>query len=200
MYPRAHEHALPPAREGHFWKVPFSWEPGLPVPPGAGRLRYRPADPEWLREALSIVMASSLDESDAAEVASSSPLAAADALLALAGTDFRYEPGWWIAAERDAEPVGLVLPVAFPDSDRDGRPEATILHLGVLPAHRGNGYVDDLLAAATRVLADIGAWRVFCDTSARNHPMLAAFRRAGFQEHPPWERPIVWPDGPGGAA
>ncbi len=52
--------------------------------------------------------------------------------------------------------------------------------LGVLPSHRGHGYVDDLLAEITADLADMDAQRITADTDATNTPMAAAFDRAGY--------------------
>jgi hypothetical protein len=49
---------------GHFWKTPFIWEPGCPEPSASAGLRFVEADPLWLAQAVSAVMANSLDESD----------------------------------------------------------------------------------------------------------------------------------------
>ena len=57
---------------------------------------------------------------------------------------------WWrIATLSGGEPVGFVLPAR-----NDYGP--IIAYLGVLPAHRGNGYVDEILGEGTRVLARAG--------------------------------------------
>jgi len=62
--------------------------------------------------------------------------------------------------------------------------------MGVLPASRGKGYAAELLAQATRLLIAADCWRIFCDTSSHNEPMLKAFRRAGYEERTPWQRPL----------
>ena len=54
--------------------------------------------------------------------------------------------------------------------------------IGVVPEHRGRGYVDDLLAEGTAALHAAGAERVRADTDTRNLPMALAFRRAGYVE------------------
>ncbi len=55
-------------------------------------------------------------------------------------------------------------------------------YIGVVPEHRGQGYVDDLLAAGTDTLRRAGAEQVRADTDIHNVPMAAAFRRAGYAE------------------
>jgi ribosomal protein S18 acetylase RimI-like enzyme len=45
---------------------------------------------------------------------------------------------------------------------------AVINFIGVVPEHRGKGYVDDLLAEGTATLHAAGAERVRADTDTRN--------------------------------
>lgn len=85
-----------------------------------------------------------------------------------------------------------MLPVVIAGKQREGLQEGTIFHVGVLPEQRGRGHGHELLAQATRTLLAVGVWRIFCDTAANNAPMIAAFRRAGYVEREPWERPICW--------
>jgi ribosomal protein S18 acetylase RimI-like enzyme len=65
--------------------------------------------------------------------------------------DMRIDAGWWrIAHERKADgtcgaAIGFILPAASADM-------GTIGYVGVLPEHRGKGYVDALIAHATQVL------------------------------------------------
>ena len=55
-------------------------------------------------------------------------------------------------------------------------------YLGVLPEHRGRGYVDEILAEITRILvADAGATTIHADTDLENRPMAAAFERCGYR-------------------
>lgn len=51
----------------------------------------------------------------------------------------------------------------------------------MLPGHRGRGLVDDLLAEVTRFHADAGVPRITATTDRVNHPMAAAFDRAGYR-------------------
>lgn len=90
----------------------------------------------------------------------------------------------WLAAYSGPEPVGYVTVVTVDDWG------STIGHVGVLPKHRGNGYIDDLLAAATAVVRRRGITTMLSDVDVENAPMRAAFRKAGHRESArPWH---VW--------
>lgn len=81
---------------------------------------------------------------------------------------------WWrIATLPGGEPVGFVIPAL-----NDYNP--IIAYLAVLPAHRGNGYIDDILAEGTRILAEQNVPRIRASTDLGNTPMANAFRRAGY--------------------
>jgi GNAT superfamily N-acetyltransferase len=184
------------ARPGHHWKTPFVWEAGCPEPAPSGRLRFRAVDESWLREALVAILSSSLSEADQHLVGTSGPEAAVGTLMSLAAEHFIRPPaGWREAWTLEGERIGFVLPVLFrePEADPQGRhrPEGTIFHMGVLPGHRGRGHALDLVHEATRVCREANCWRIFCDTSSRNAPMLQAFRQAGYRELEPWQRPIA---------
>jgi RimJ/RimL family protein N-acetyltransferase len=52
----------------------------------------------------------------------------------------------------------------------------------VLPEYRGRGYVDEILAEVTRILAiEAGATAIHADTDLGNQPMAAAFERLGYR-------------------
>jgi RimJ/RimL family protein N-acetyltransferase len=90
----------------------------------------------------------------------------------------------WLIGYSDDEPVGYVA-VA---SDEDWG--STIIHIGVVPDHRGNGYIDDLIAAGTAAAQDTGITSMLSDVDVVNLPMMAAMRRAGHSENArPWH---VW--------
>ena len=55
-----------------------------------------------------------------------------------------------------------------------------IAYLGVVPAHRGHGYIHDVLAAGTSLLAAQHVPRIRAATDVGNAPMSAAFARAGY--------------------
>jgi ribosomal protein S18 acetylase RimI-like enzyme len=177
-------------RAGHYWKTPFVWEPGCPVPLQGSHLRFRPTTNDWLAKAVGEVLATSLDPADQLAVAENGAHRAAAILLALSNVGFEQEPDWWQLAETQAgEPVGFVLCSIFA-RNKDRPAEGTIFYLGVLPMHRGRGYGRQLLDQATRTLGRIGACRILCDTAACNAPMIAAFRNAGYIEKERWERPL----------
>jgi RimJ/RimL family protein N-acetyltransferase len=52
-------------------------------------------------------------------------------------------------------------------------------YLAVLPEHRGNGYIDEILAERTRILAAQDVPRIRAATDLGNTPMANAFRRIG---------------------
>jgi len=85
------------------------------------------------------------------------------------------EREWWrIAATPDGAPIGFAIPSATPYARNVG-------YLGVLPAHRGRGFVDDLLAEITRFHASDGTEWITATTDTTNTSMAAAFDRAGYQ-------------------
>jgi ribosomal protein S18 acetylase RimI-like enzyme len=179
---------------GHFWKTPFIWEPGCPEPAAASSLGFVDADDAWLGDALAEVMSHSLDESDQYAVAHGGAAQAVEEFLAVAPQYFERPVNWWRAAtDESGRKVGFVLPVLFQDKARwkDGCPQGTIFHMGVLPEFRGRGYAGALLDEATRVFIQARCWRIFCDASTANAPMVNAFRQAGYKERTPWQRPLA---------
>jgi hypothetical protein len=53
-------------------------------------------------------------------------------------------------------------------------------YLAVLPRHRCNGYVNEILAEGTNVLARQDVPRIRASTDLANVPMALAFERAGW--------------------
>lgn len=51
---------------------------------------------------------------------------------------------------------------------------------GASPEHRGNGYIDEILAEGTRILVAQDVPRIRAATDLGNTPMADAFRRAGY--------------------
>ncbi len=99
---------------------------------------------------------------------------------------------WWrIADLPGGEPVGFVI------SAHNGY-SPIIAYLGVLPAHRGHGYIADILAEGTRVLAAQDVPFIKASTDLGNVPMAAAFHRAGWvttghQIDMTWDAPAAPP-------
>ena len=82
-----------------------------------------------------------------------------------------------------------MLPATFEGCERDGLDEATLIHVGVRPALRGQGLGRLLLRRATATLVEHGVWRIYCDTAAENEPMLRLFETEGWTRFPPHQRP-----------
>ncbi|WP_144766140.1 N-acetyltransferase [Curtobacterium sp. 9128] len=141
--------------------------------PRSSRLHFAPADDPTFRALFAAVAPGSLD-------AHTVDMVAREGIDALADDDlefYRSLPGeraaWRTAHLPDGTTVGFVIPTRTAY-------DASISYLGVLPEHRGHGYVDDLLAEMVRVHQDDGADRIVGTTDAANTPMRAAFARAGF--------------------
>jgi RimJ/RimL family protein N-acetyltransferase len=145
------------------------------VPEPSGRLVFRPVgDPAELIGLMTEVLDGTLDAHGRADLARMSPAEVAAAQYD--GELVRYPSprGWWrIAALPDGEPVGFVIPAR-------NAYHPIIAYIGVRPAHRGHGHVDEVLAEGTRVLAAEGAALIRASTDVGNVPMARAFGRAGY--------------------
>jgi len=148
--------------------------PGVPV---TGDTRLRPltaADEDLLRDLVGRIASASRDQIDIETVAERGAEAHAAAMIEDLRS-LRVEPGWWqVGLDADGAPVGLVLPVAGADFGSIG-------YIGVLPAQRGRGRVDALLAAGTATLRAAGLPRLVADTDRANRGMAAAFTRGGWR-------------------
>ena len=179
---------------GHYWKTPFYWETGCPLPPAESKLRFEPVSDETLRPFIESVMATSMDESDRFNVPRIGIGAAVQEVFDLLPQYFKRQPDWWrVGKNEQGYPVGFVLPVTFKEERfwKDEKPQGTILYMGVLPEFRGLGYGLNLVHEATRVFASANCWRIFCDTGTDNTPMIRAFRLAGYMERNQWQRPLA---------
>jgi ribosomal protein S18 acetylase RimI-like enzyme len=159
-------------------RLRLEWVPTAAVPADRGRLTFRPVrDRADLLGLMTAVMDGTLDAHGRADLAT---MPAADAAAKHYDDELaRYSSPreWWrVATLPDGEPVGFVLP-AHNDYN------AIIAYLGVLPAHRGRGYIDDILAEGTRILAAQGVPRIRASTDVGNAPMANAFARAGYVVH-----------------
>lgn len=180
-------------RPGQFWKTPFFWSPLSARPLQSTSLQFCAAETVWLSGAVAEVMNSSPDESDQAAVAELGAAGAASELLDVPSDYFDVRPDWWLQAKSgDGQSVGFVLLALLKPEKywKDGRTQGTVYDMGVLPGQRGKGYAAGLLGEAPRIFNKAGCWRVFCDASSCNAPMIKAFRAAGFEEREPWQRPV----------
>jgi RimJ/RimL family protein N-acetyltransferase len=90
----------------------------------------------------------------------------------------------WLVAHRAGSAVGYV---AVASDDDWG---STIVHIGVIPEQRGNGYIHDLIAAGTAAAQKAGIQMMLSDVDVLNQPMVNAMRRAGHRDdHRPWH---IW--------
>ena len=152
----------------------YAWTPENGVPSSSTRVSFRQGSDEEFVELVREAARGSLD------VETRQALATMDE-VSQARDDFEFyascpgERDWWrVATDGEGVPVGFVVPSATPYHRNVG-------YLGVLPGHRGQGLVDDLLGEATRIHAAAGAERITATTDMTNLPMAAAFDRAGYQ-------------------
>lgn len=174
--------------------------------PRRERLRFRPGTDEEFMALVAACAEGSLDVTTARGLAAGTEEAFGEFLSELR-TELDGDRSWWRVAElpapggsgaagegaagaagatgatgaadavgavREPRPVGYVFP-----SVHDG--SFHIAHLGVLPAFRGHGFVDELVRYARDVLAaEHGARRIRATTDSINAPYTRALRRAGF--------------------
>lgn len=138
------------------------------------------------------IMALSMDASDQRRASEDDSYAAVEAFLNSARDDFSYQDDWWQFGINDSgDIVGVVLPVTFNGCAKGDLEEGTLYYLGVVPEYRELGFANDLLLQGTRILQEIGVWRIFCDTAVVNVRMISAFKRVGYRQYgEPWERPV----------
>lgn len=178
-----------------FLKVPFVWEEPKQLIEVSSRLTFEPVKAKHDNQLVSVVarvMALSMDASDQRRALENDPHAAVEMFLNSARDDFSYQDNWWqFGINRTGDIVGVVLPVTFNRCAKAGLEEGTIYYIGVVPEYRGLGFATDLLSQGTRILQEIGVWRVFCDTAVANVRMISAFKRVGYRQYgEPWERPV----------
>jgi len=156
-------------------RLRLEWRPGTPVPAPAGRLSFRPVtDPGELLALMTDVMAGTLDAHSRDDLTRMTPHEAAAKHYHEELAMYASPRDWWQIAELPGgEPVGFVIPAHNGYSP-------IIAYLGVVPAHRGHGYIADILAAGTRVLAAQDVPYIRASTDLGNVPMAAAFARAGW--------------------
>ncbi|MFW6693499.1 GNAT family N-acetyltransferase [Streptomyces sp. MAR4 CNX-425] len=156
-------------------RLRLEWRPGTPAPGPGGRLTFRPVrGGTELVPLMASVLTGTLDAHGRDDL---TRMSAHEAALRHYEDELARYPTpreWWrVATLPDGTPVGFVVPAR---NDYG----AIIAYLAVLPAHRGNGYVDDLLAEGTRVLAAQHVPRIRASTDLGNTPMANAFHRAGY--------------------
>jgi len=166
-------------------KVVFVWDEPRPMITVADRLEFRSVTAktrEQFVRTIEQVLYGSLDRFDRVRMRRFTTRQIAESYAHPNEHDFVFEFKWWqLAYTPKEEIVGFTQPVVFRGGTRDSLEEGTIHYIGVVPQQRGNGYILDLLSAATRKLQEIGVWRIYCDTDSHNAPMISAFQRVGYR-------------------
>lgn len=158
-------------------RLRFEWAAGTAIPRPTGRLVFRrePED-QVFAHVFRHALAGTLDATSRrmADVVGEPAQARSD--VDFYRNRMRGDRGWWFTASRpDGELVGFGVP------SRNNK-VPVVGYLGVLPEHRGHGYIDDILAEVTRILAaEARAGVIHADTDVANKPMAAAFERAGYR-------------------
>lgn len=156
-------------------RLRLEWRPGTPVPERGGRLAFRPVgNPGELVELMTIALEGTLDAYSRDDLTRMTPGQAAWRQYNNELERYPSPHEWWrIATLPDGEPVGFVIPA------HNGY-NPIIAYLAVVPAHRGHGYVHELLAIGTRLLAAQNVPRIRAATDVNNTPMARAFALAGY--------------------
>jgi RimJ/RimL family protein N-acetyltransferase len=156
-------------------RLRFQWHPGTPVPEPTGRLLFRPIrDTEEIIAMMTLVLDGTLDAHGRDDLTRMSAREAAVRHYEDELAHYRSPRDWWrIATLPNGEPVGFVTPAR-----NDYNP--IIGYLAVLPEHRGNGYIDEILAEGTRILGAQDVPRIRAATDLGNTPMANAFQRLGY--------------------
>ncbi|OJF11391.1 GNAT family N-acetyltransferase [Couchioplanes caeruleus] len=167
-------------------RLRLEWRRGTPIPAPGGRLAFRPVrDPDELIALMTLVLDGTLDAHGRDDLTRMTAEQAAREQYRQELARYASPHEWWrIATLPDGEPVGFVIPA------HNGY-NPIIAYVGVVPAHRGRGYIHDVLAAGTSLLAAQGVPRIRAATDVGNVPMAAAFARAGYST---FERQIemIW--------
>lgn len=156
-------------------RLNLEWRPGTQIPAPTSRLTFRPVrGPGELLALMTLVIDGTLDAHDRDDLTRMSPQEAAAKHYYGELDRYTSPREWWRIAELPGgEPAGFVIPA------HNGY-NAIIAYLGVVPAHRGNGYIGEILAEGTRILAAEDAPRIRASTDLGNVPMARAFHRAGW--------------------
>lgn len=156
-------------------RLRFQWRSGTPIPKPGGRLAFRPVrDTEEILALMTLVLDGTLDAHSREDLTRMSAREAAVRHYEDELAHYRSPRDWWrVAALPGGEPVGFVTPAR-----NDYNP--IIGYLAVLPEHRGNGYIDEILAEGTRILSAQDVTRIRAATDLGNTPMANAFQRGGY--------------------
>lgn len=156
-------------------RLRFEWRPGTLIPGSTRGVAFRPPiDDEEIVELMTLALDGTLDAHSQLDMIQMSPREVAARHFEDELASYKSPRVWWRVATRgDGEPVGFVIPAR-------NHYNAIIAYLAVLPAHRGNGYVNELLGEGTNILAREDVPRIRASTDLANVPMAVAFEQAGW--------------------
>ncbi|SCE76511.1 GNAT family N-acetyltransferase [Micromonospora saelicesensis] len=157
-------------------RLRLEWRPAAGLPTPDRRLAFRPAlDTDELVALMTRALDGTLDAHSRTDLAQMSPHEAALKHYEQELATYSSPREWWRIGTlgENGEPVGFVVPAR-------NAYHPVIAYLGVVPEHRGHGYVDGLLAEGTRTLAAEDVPRIRAATDLGNVPMAEAFARAGY--------------------
>jgi RimJ/RimL family protein N-acetyltransferase len=157
-------------------RLRLEWLPERGVPEvEKARLTFRPvADRAELVALMTDVLDGTLDAHSQAELTRMTAAEQAGQQYDEELLGYSSPPEWWRIGVLDGKPVGFVIPAR-------NSYNPIIAYIGVVPAHRGNGFIAELLAEGTRLLAAEGVPRIRAATDVGNVPMAKAFARAGYE-------------------
>ena len=156
-------------------RLRYRWKPDCGLPARSTRLHFEPADDEAFVDVFMRVSQGSLDAATAREIARLGVEGSARDELELYKSMPNSDRAWWrLAYDADGKLIGF----AIPSANAGG---FTVGYLGVVPEHRGHGFIDDLLAEITHVHAEAGAEQITADTDFANVPMAKSFERLGYR-------------------
>ncbi|MFC4018726.1 GNAT family N-acetyltransferase [Micromonospora sp. GCM10011542] len=157
-------------------RLRLEWRSGAGQPAPDSRLTFHPADDtDHLIALMTSALDGTLDAHSRTDLARMSAHEAAVKHYEEELATYSSPRSWWRIAKLgdSGEAVGFIVPAR-------NAYHPVIAYLGVVPEHRGHGYVHGLLAEGTRILADEHVTHIRAATDLGNAPMASAFARAGY--------------------
>lgn len=157
-------------------RLRLQWRPESGAATADPRLTFRGFEGEQeVLELTTRALSGTLDAHSRGELDHASPGEVARAQFDAEFATYTTPREWWqVAVDESGEAVGFVFPAR-------NSYHHIVAYVGVLPEHRGRGYIDGILAEGTRILAEAGAPHIRASTDVGNLPMANAFSRAGYQ-------------------
>ena len=156
-------------------RLNYRWTPECGLPPRSSRLRFEPAtDDALVTDVLADLCTDTLDGYALRDVQRYGVRRAAELTIEETEAMHGGRTWWRLGYDRAGDVVGIVLPTLTTDF-------ATLAYVGVVPAHRGNHYSDDLVTEALHLITEDGHTVMYDATDLGNAPMAATFERVGYR-------------------